>query len=140
MFKLIGALVGFVLGDRVHEGFMVTLLLAAIGLAIGAIVDRRRMRTAGAVASDPNARLVAVERRLDALERALAVPGPATVTAPVQPAPVDTVATREWIATPVVTLDDAAVPPRPAYGVRSAEVESSSAPAAAIATQAMVAP
>ncbi|MFI4925887.1 MAG: hypothetical protein ACHQJ7_12190, partial [Vicinamibacteria bacterium] len=118
MFKLIGALVGLVLGDRIHEGFLFTLLLAAIGFAVGAFVDRRRARAGASVAHDPNVRLATIERRLDALERALAAPAAAASDAPVvtdvAPAPIASATPREWMPSPVITVDDAAIPPRPA--------------------------
>ena len=129
MFKLIGALVGLVLGDRVHEGFLVTLLFAGIGLAVGAFLDRRRAG-AGAPAASLSARLNAIEWRLAALERSI---GEAAADAPDRrspPAAVPTAAAtaaapsaepRAWTEAPIVTADDAAIPPRPAYGVRSEE-------------------
>src|SRR6185295_12672916 len=120
MFKLIGALVGLVLGDRIHEVFLFTVLLAAIGFAIGAFADRPRARVAASVAQDPNVRLAAIERRLDAIERTLAAPGVVPSVAPVvaddTPPSIETVAPRAWVPAPIVTVDDAAIPPRPAYG------------------------
>jgi len=126
MFKLIGALVGLVLGDRIHEGFLFTVLLAAIGFAIGAFADRRRARVAASVAQDPNVRLAAIERRLDAIERTLAAPGVVPSVAPVvaddAPPSIETVAPRAWVPAPIVTVDDAAIPPRPAYGAHAAPI------------------
>ncbi|MEO8485169.1 MAG: DUF2339 domain-containing protein [Betaproteobacteria bacterium] len=133
MGKLIGALAGLLLGDRVSEGFLLTLLLAAVGWGIGMAVDRHRAKQRGVATGDWTAqRLAAIEHRLDALERAAGGAHAATtlrddatlvstalVDEPLQPAPVEPVFAAPSTA-PGATLDDATIPQRPVYGARPA--------------------
>ena len=127
MGRLIGALAGLLLGDRIHEGFIVTLLLAAVGFGVGLAVDRRRRRAEAGVASDAlSARVAALERRLAALEarRDQAAPDEiarATATAAPVPHEAAPVAAVAPVALTLPTSD--AVPARPQYGARADEAQ-----------------
>ena len=130
MARLIGAVVGFLLGHGLGEGTFVTLALAAAGFAAGVLVDRQRRASP---APDVAARLAAIERRLGALESAVAasrgVPAPAASGDERPPAAADAPAPaapeREEGAMPlpatVAPRGESAVPPRPAYGARPPE-------------------
>ena len=69
MGKLIGALFGLLLGKGIDDGVFVTFALAVAGFVAGVVVDRQRAAQREAPGPDLAARLAAVERRLDALER-----------------------------------------------------------------------
>jgi uncharacterized membrane protein len=147
--KLIGALFGLLLGRGLDDGTLVTLALALAGFVAGVVVDRQRAAQRVVPVSDVAARLAAIERRLDALEgraaeaprvsprQEVAVPpGIASPDAAGDAANAPPVADREAVAVPLpATLaspSDDALPPRPAYGVRS-EAQSAFAGYAAIA-------
>jgi uncharacterized membrane protein len=147
MGKLIGVIVGLLAGDRIDEGFLVTLLLAAIGLAVGVVVDRQLARRRGMTdASDTALRLAMIERRLDALERATAplTAGPVATTpaappAPVEPVPIvaiEPVAAIEPAITAPVPDEVSPVPRRPAYGVRTLDAASEAPAISAVAPRA----
>ena len=122
MGKLIGVIAGLLVGDRIDEGFLVMLLFAAIGLAIGAIVDRQLARRRLAEgAPDVAMRLAAIERRLDALEHGRVVPD--AVAADVRPAIAEAPLIEDAPSAPVAPVRDgpSPVPPRPAYGAPRVE-------------------
>jgi uncharacterized membrane protein len=73
MGKLIGTVAGFAIGWMLHEGLMFTAAMTAAGFAVGLAFDRQRAARRVAAADDGlAARLVAIERRLAALESAIA--------------------------------------------------------------------
>lgn len=127
MGRLIGALAGLLLGDRIHEGFLVTLLLVAVGFGIGMAVDRRRRRLeAGAAPDGLSARLAAIERRLAALETGARAPASASVDDAAWPAVAQDgafdeirVAAVPAAVAPTAVAGPDAVPERPSYGVRT---------------------
>ena len=130
MARLIGAVVGFLLGHGLGEGTFVTLVLAAAGFAAGVLVDRQRRASP---APDVAARLAAIERRLGALESAVAasrgVPAPGASVEERPPAAADALVPAaperaEGAMPPPATVapgGESAVPPRPAYGARPAD-------------------
>ena len=128
MGKVIGGIVGLLVGDRVDEGFLVIVLFAAVGWAIGAVIDRQLRRRGIVEPVDTAARLVAIERRLDALERGQA---PVAAIPDVRDA---IVALEQAPVAPVVAVPDevSPIPSRPAYGSAAAEtvVEPMPAPVA----------
>ena len=125
MGRLIGALAGLLLGDRIHEGFIVTLLLVAVGFGVGLAVDRRRRRLDASVAKDTvAARLARIEQRLAALEsgvdRSLAKDA-GDLSRRILAARVDDVAaSAPGPAAPAMDAVPEGVPQRPAYGARVA--------------------
>ena len=143
MGKLIGALAGLLLGDRIHEGMIATLLLVAVGFGIGMAFDRRRGRIDAGVATEGiAARLAAIEQRVAALEggaRAASPPAVDDLALPVvvkDAIPADGVdAAAAPNVAPVALAGPHVVPPRPSYGARTAGhgaevVESASASSA----------
>jgi len=135
MGKLIGALFGLLLGKGIDDGVFVTFALAVAGFVAGVVVDRQRAAQREAPGPDLSARLAAIERRLDALEREasaarVGVPGQEAAARPDAALPLETDGAaiappgpgRAWVdvplPTPLTSPADSALPPRPAYGVR----------------------
>ncbi|CAG0968051.1 hypothetical protein BURK1_01072 [Burkholderiales bacterium] len=159
MGKLIGTLVGLVLGTSIGEGVFITLVLTGAGFAVGAAVDRQR--AAQRAQADPGgvaARLASVEARLDALESRFASPRPG---APARDAIVPAIEQHSGIVAVVPAAPtgdrvdvplpatgqspsghagapprpayDAGPPPRPAYGAAAGAAAISPAVAADVA-------
>lgn len=134
MFKWIGLAAGCAIAWLLDQGFLVSTALVALGLGVGVELDRRRKPPGGAAGAPPDVvqRLARLERRISAIEAAVAGARPAF--APREPAPsADAMAEAPEVGVRVAEIpiagasaaDDgriaeadsmAAPPPRPAYG------------------------
>lgn len=115
MAGLIGAIAGLLLGLGLFEGAFVALLLGGAGFAAGAVVDRARAAQRAGASADLAARLAAIERRLDALERtagAMRAEVPELAAAPVIEPTAGTPTSR-----PPGAATGGGLPPRPDYVV-----------------------